>query len=378
MSKDSILEQYLNRVSYGSSIRGAESAAWRYFHKHASDLSLAESAFLAGLPNAPTLLNPYTHPSQARSRQMLVLRRMRDRVMITQDDFERASAQTLQLRSPEAIFRAPHVCDMIVKQYDAMHAASVTTTIDEALQEELMPVIETHLALLKKRNVTNAAVVVIENRTGEVRALVGSRDYFNDEISGQVNGATALRQPGSAIKPLMYALAVEEGRTAAEIVPDIPTAIPDIRGDYVPENYDKQFHGPVSIRTALACSYNVPAVRVLESIGKEVFLQKLRMCGFTSLTGTSDYYGYGLTLGNAEVSLVELTNAYRILANKGEWSPLVLVKEAKRQDGQIVTIPDVRPSQRVYSEQAAFLISDILSDASARAPAFGKIGRAHV
>lgn len=371
LSKPQILEEYLNRVSYGSNLRGAEAASWHYFHKHARDLSLAEAAFLAGIPNAPTSLNPFTHMAQARARQRLVLRRMRDQGRIAQDECERAMNQPLQLQSPRTIFRAPHVCDMVVKQYEKMNAARVATTIDEALQEELLPVIDLHLARLKNRNVTNAAVVVIENSTGEIRALVGSRNYFDETKDGQVNGATALRQPGSAIKPLMYALALESGHTAAEIVPDIPTAIPDLRGDYVPENYDRTFHGPVSIRRALACSYNVPAVRVLESVGKDLFLQRLRLSGFTSLTNTAEYYGYGLTLGNAEVSLMELANAYRMLANKGVWSPVILVKEARRADGSVVTIPDARPSHRVYTEEAACIISDILSDASARAPAFG-------
>ncbi|MGE5315198.1 MAG: penicillin-binding transpeptidase domain-containing protein, partial [Acidobacteriota bacterium] len=208
-----------------------------------------------------------------------------------------------------------------------------------------------------------------------VRALIGSGDYFNAPLSGQVNGALALRQPGSAVKPFMYALAFDAGHGAGGIVADIPTAIPDVRGDYVPENYDRKFHGPVSIRTALACSYNVPAVRMLETIGREYFLQTLRLCGFTSLVGSSEYYGYGLTLGNAEVRLIELANAFRIFANGGMWHPWTLVKEARRADGAIVTQPVAGTPHRVYSEESAFLVTDILSDAASRAPAFGSAFR---
>jgi penicillin-binding protein 1C len=374
-SKDDILEQYLNRVSYGNNLRGAEAASQFYFHKHALDLSLAESALLAGLPNAPTLLDPYTRRAAAEARKAIVLRRMVDQNVISREEYDRAAAQPLQLQPRAAVFRAPHVCEMIVQQYRSMNVAAVTTTIDEALQERITPIIGSHLHRLAKKNVTNAAVIVIENATGAIRVLIGSGDYFNERTSGQVNGVLALRQPGSAIKPLMYALAFDRGRSPGEIIPDLPTAIPDVRGDYVPENYDRTFHGPVSIRTALACSYNVPAVRVLESIGREPFLRQLRSLGFTSLTQTSEYYGYGLTLGNAEVSLLELTNAYHALANGGEWRPAVLVADATTSDGMPVTIPDVHPPRTVYTPEAAFLVSDILSDDAARRPAFGSAFR---
>jgi len=390
MTKDEILEQYLNRVSYGNNVRGAEAAARLYFHKHARDLSLAESAFLAALPNAPTLLDPYTHAAAAEARRRTVLRRLLDQGVIAQADFDRAAAQPLQLKPRAAVFRAPHVCDMIVKQFSRTNAAAVTTTIDEALQERIVPIIRNHVQRLVRRNVTNAAVVVIENATGAVRVLIGSNDYFNERTSGQVNGALALRQPGSAMKPLMYALAFDRGHAPADIVPDIPTAIPDVLGDYVPENYDRTYHGPVSIRTALACSYNVPAVRILQSVGREAFLETLQRLGFTSLTQTSEYYGYGLTLGNAEVSLFELTNAMRALANRGEWRPASLVAGARTADGTSVTLPEAGArtadgtsvtlpeagaSSAVYSPEAAFLVTDILSDPAARRPAFGNAFR---
>jgi penicillin-binding protein 1C len=200
-------------------------------------------------------------------------------------------------------------------------------------------------------------------------------NYFDRGHSGEVNGALALRQPGSAIKPLMYGLALEQGFSAADILPDIPTAFPDREGDYVPENYDRKFHGPVRLRTALACSYNVPAVRVLRKVGKELFLQRLHEVGIRTLPESSEYYGYGLTLGNGEVTLLELTNAYAALANGGQWKPALLIASAEGADGtSYATAGSERalaPARTVYDERAAFIISDILSDPVARRPAFG-------
>lgn len=218
-----------------------------------------------------------------------------------------------------------------------------------------------HLKKLANKNVHNAAVVVIDNRTGEIRALVGSADFFDAANNGQVNGVISLRQPGSAIKPFMYALALEHGLTPASLLADIPTAIPDHHGDYVPENYDKHFHGPVRLRTALACSYNVPAVRAFQTIGKSALLEKLKDLGFTSLDMDAEFYGYGLTLGNAEVTLLELTTAYMSFANGGIWKPSTLLPITSEPQGV----------HRVYSETDAYLITDILKDPVARRPAFG-------
>jgi penicillin-binding protein 1C len=361
LSKQQILEQYLNRAPYGNQLFGVEAASRWYFGKPARDVSLAEAAFLAGLPNAPTALNPHRSMAQALARQGNVLTRMLDQRKITSEEYDRAAAQPIQIIPPEAHFKAPHVAGMVEAMGSARPEGSVRTTIDYPLQEQVQWMMRGHLTRLLARNVHNAAAVVIENRTGEIRALVGSADFFDSTHNGQVNGVTARRQPGSAIKPFMYALTFEHGLTPATLLADIPTAIPEHHGDYVPENYDKRFHGPVRIRSALACSYNVPAVRALQRIGKSIFLEKLKDLGFSSLEEDAEFYGYGLTLGNAEVSLLELATAYMTFPNGGLWKPATLLPATS----------DPQTAHRVYDERAAFLITDILKDGVARRPAFG-------
>ncbi len=372
MSKDAILEQYLNRAPYGNQLIGVEAAAQHYFGKPAHALSLAESAFLAALPNAPSTLNPHRNLDAALSRQHLVLRRMREQDLIGDEEYDRAVSQPITINSPEADFRAPHVVAMAVGSRAMSSGISfVQTTIDYPLQQNIQFLLRGHLATLAKRNVTNGSVVVIENATGEVCALVGSANYFDEQHNGQVNGATALRQPGSAIKPFTYGLALEAGYSAATLLADIPLHITDDKGDYIPENYDKRYHGPVRMRTALACSYNIPAVRTLQFVGTENLLQRLRLAGISSLTRTADYYGFGLTLGNAEVSLLDLTNAYASIANGGMWRPARLVLSSHDVSGETIDIDPVQPAHGVFGENVAFLLTNILSDPVARRPAFG-------
>jgi penicillin-binding protein 1C len=361
MSKEEVLEQYLNRAPYGNQVFGAESASRWYFGKPARDLSLAEAAFLAGLPNAPTTLNPRRNPAATFTRQSVILKRLLDQRIITDEEYARATSQPIQIVPPEAHFKAPHVASMIADMGYTSYDGEVRTTIDYPLQAQVQWIMRGHLRTLARKNVHNAAAIVLDNSTGEILALVGSTDFFDSTHNGQVNGVTARRQPGSSIKPFMYALALQSGLTPATLIPDIPTAIPDHHGDYVPENYDRRFHGPVRLRSALACSYNVPAVRVLQRVGKPVFLEKLRECGFGGLNRDAEFYGYGLTLGNAEVSLLEIATGYAALANGGVWKPSVLVP-GRRQFGI---------AQRVYDETAAYLVTDILNDPAARRPAFG-------
>ena len=358
-SKQDILVQYLNRAPYGNQLFGVEAASRWYFGKPASDVSLAEAAFLAALPNSPSTLNPHKNFTAAISRQRDVLLRLLVQQKVSREEYDRAIAQPIQIIPPEAHFKAPHVAEMIAAMEPA--TGTVQTTIDYPLQVEAQWTMRNHLARLHGRNVHNAAAVVIDNGTGEIRALVGSADFFDSTHGGQVNGALARRQPGSAIKPFMYALALEHGFTPATLLADIPTAIPDHHGDYVPENYDRRYHGPVRLRTALACSYNVPAVRTLQKIGKAIFLEKLKDVGISSLDEDAEFYGYGLTLGNAEVSLLELATAYMSIANGGKWKPAHLLLAGN----------NVVSAHRVYDDAAAYLITDILKDGVARRPAFG-------
>jgi penicillin-binding protein 1C len=361
LSKDKILEQYLNRAPFGNQLFGVEAASNWYFGKPAKDLSLAEAAYLAGLPNSPSTLNPLRNAAGPRERQALILRRLHDQRTISDDEYARAIAQPIPLVPPEFHFKAPHVAEMVSAMGYTSADGTVRTTIDYPLQNQVQWIMRGHLKKLRWRNVHNAAAIVIENRTGEIRALVGSADFFDSTHDGQVNGVTARRQPGSSIKPFMYALTFENGLTPATLLADIPTAIPDHHGDYVPENYDRRFHGPVRIRTALACSYNVPAVRALQRIGKPAFLERLQRCGFSGLDHDAEFYGYGLTLGNAEVNLLEIATGYMAFANGGIWKPAVLIPG------------DAPPgvARRVFDETAAYMITDILKDAAARRPAFG-------
>jgi penicillin-binding protein 1C len=380
MSKQEILEQYVNRAPYGNQLFGVEAAARCYFGKTANDLSLAESAFLAAIPNAPTVFNPHKNPDVVCARQKVVLRRMLQQGIIGKEQFERAIEQPLRIISPEASFRAPHAVEMVLRTLRAYPEASVIeTTIDDALQQDVYWIVKARLAALKKKNVTNAAVVIIHNETSEIRALLGSTDYFDEEKHGQVNGALALRQPGSALKPFMYGVALEAGYTPASILADIPTEIADDRGSYIPLNYDRHFHGPVRLRTALACSYNIPAVRVLQTLGVDAFLQRLRKAGFGSLNQPASYYGYALTLGDGEVTLLELTTAYASLASGGIWQPTKLLKSVRLGDRQeqVPVLQEAVPESnvRIYDERVAYLLTDILSDRSARRPAFGNAFR---
>jgi len=374
-SKEEILEQYLNRVPYGNGLVGAEAAARHYFGKPARDLSPAEAAFLAGLPNAPSVLNPYANLPDVLVRQRRVLTAMHSHGMITSDEYALALQQPIMLIPPEVNFRAPHLVEMAAPAARAFSGATlIRTTIDYEKQKNIEYLVRGHLRALRDKRVTNAAVVVIDNRTMEIVALVGSADYFNPRIQGQVNGALARRQPGSAVKPFLYALAFEGPFMPGDVVPDVPTRIPDQEGDYIPENYDRRYHGPVRIRTALACSYNVPAVRVLRVVGKENLLQRLRSAGLSTLDQVSAFYGYGLTLGNGEVRLLDLTRAYAALANGGILRPVRFISSIETMSGSIR--PDaVFTDQRVFEPRATWLVTDILRDADARHPAFGQAFR---
>ncbi|MBI3006610.1 MAG: transglycosylase domain-containing protein, partial [Ignavibacteriales bacterium] len=373
-----ILEQYVNRAPYGNQLFGVEAASRHYFQKPALNLSLAEAAFLVALPNAPSLLNPYQNFSGVLKRQRHVLQKVFQRGYASEEEYTRALLQPVRIVPPDINFRAPHAVEMAVTKVQPDPGVStIRTTIDYPLQQKLQLVVRNQLKQLAKKNVSNAAVVVIENSTGAIRALVGSADYFDDEHQGQVNGALALRQPGSALKPFTYGIAFEAGNAPAEVVADIPTQIPDLNGDYVPENYDKKFHGPVRLRTALACSYNVPAVRLLRNFGVTRLYERLRVAGLMSLTEPPAHYGYGLTLGNADVRLLELTMAYSSFANGGMWKPWTLVNSTEMVDGPVINGEHFsgESERRVFNEKIAFLITDVLSDPVARWPAFGNAFR---
>lgn len=379
-SKDEILALYLNQTYYGRLAYGVEAAAQRMFGKPVRELSLAESALLAGLPQAPTHYDPFTFPEAARARQLQALTAMVRTGAITQEQADQAAAEPLRFASAPVATAAPHVVQMVLDQASALlepeallrGGLTITTTIDLGLQQAAEDALRYQLALLNDRrngvdhNVRNGAVVVLDPQTGAILALVGSPEFSDASIQGQVNAALALRQPGSAIKPLTYAAALERGWTPATLILDVPTAFPTRDGRvYRPNNYDRTFHGPLTLREALATSSNVAAVQTLNAIGLPALLEIAERFGVTTFSEDRGRYGLSLTLGGGEVTLLELTGAYAVFANGGQRvTPFVI------QAIGSMPVPHTPPTA-VLDPRIAYLISDILSDRYARMRAFG-------
>lgn len=358
-SKEQILGAYLNRLDFGNLNLGLAAAADYYFGKPVSDLSDAEAAFLAGLPRNPRKLNPHVALEAARRRQITVLERMQANHRLDSARYDRAVAEPLALRPPQRRFRAPHFVEMVLRQLPETPAPELRTTLDLRLNDRVDTILRERIAQLREQNVRNAAAVVIENSTGNVIALVGSENYFEPD-SGQVNGAWAARSAGSALKPFTYLLALERGATPATMVADVRTSFSADGGFYRPENYNRRCYGPVRYRTALASSLNIPAVKVLLAAGGPAALhERLREVGLTTLNRPPEIYGLGLTLGNCEARLLEMTNAYASLARLGEFQPWR------------VTAANPTTPRRYSRPELVWQIADILSDNSARTLAFG-------
>lgn len=360
-TKATLLEHYVNRAPFGHGAVGVEAAARLYLDRPARTLTLAEAALLAGVPQAPTLNNPRTDPARADARRRRVLAAMRATGVIDAAVEAEARASTARLDASAAPFAAPHFAAWALAQPESVGV--VPTTLDLDLQVHVEDAVAVTVRALADRHVTQGAAVVLDNATGDVLAWVGSRDFF-DAAEGQNDMVVGLRQPGSTLKPFVYGLALEDGLTAATPLPDLPLFVPTLIGDYRPRNYDRRYHGWVSLRAALANSYNVPAVLVAHRVGVGRLLASLRDdLGFASLTDSATHYGVGLALGNGEVRLLELANAYRALANDGVWSPVRWRRDRPAPTGR-----------RVMPAAIARLLTDILADPVARSPAFGRGG----
>ncbi|MDD2773256.1 MAG: penicillin-binding protein 1C [Elusimicrobiales bacterium] len=354
-SKREILEEYFNAVSYANSAKGAQSASELYFGAAADSLSPAQAALLAGIPKSPRKYNPLRHPDNAARRQRIVLRRMLDAGYLDEELYHRALAEKTVIRHAQKPFAAPQFSLYALRRAREGDCA-VKTAIDPVLQEHFQRLLRAHVARLAASSATNGALVALDNRTGEVLAWAGSADFSDAENGGQIDGVTALRQPGSALKPFVYALAVSKGWKTTDRLDDSPAFF---SGGFAPKNYDETFHGKVSLREALACSYNVPAVRVAAALGADRVLALLNDFGFTSLKGSAEKYGLGISLGDGEVTLLELAAAYSSLARGG-----VRLEPRFTMDG-----PPPR-GLRVLDRQSAYIITHILSDNHARARAF--------
>ncbi|MEY2541268.1 MAG: penicillin-binding protein, partial [Verrucomicrobiota bacterium] len=377
-SKPRILEGYFNRLDYGNLQIGIGAASGYYFGKPPSDLSPAESAFLAGLPKAPSRLNPHNDLAAAQARQRWVLHRMCANGNMDRESFERALAEPIQLLPPRHEFEAPHFVDLLLQRRHLLpqKGGRIRTTLDVDLTHEAERCMADQLARITDKNATSGAVVVIHNPTGEVLALAGSGDYFRPG-AGQINGAWSARSPGSAIKPFTYELALERGANPCTVVADVPSDFVTPTGVYSPNNYNHRFYGPVSLRFALGNSLNVAAIRTLQSAGgAESLHRRLREFGIATLDHSPEYFGLGLTLGNAEVRLLELANAFASLARLGMHQPYRLMLDGGHVDpfdgrshhgGQAGEVL----AQRVADPRACYLVADMLADNSARAASFG-------
>ena len=392
-SKDRVLELYLNEVYYGNLAYGVEAAAQTYFGKSVSDLDLAELTFIAGLPQAPSAYDPYVNPQAARGRQDYVLEQMVRNGMISPQQADTARARPIALRPKQESgpIQAPHFVNFVRQLLERSYSPDtlfreglqIRTTLDLRLQQQAEKAARDQIAELRQRNANNAALVAIEPGRGEILAMVGSVDYDDVSIAGQVNVALADRQPGSALKPFTYLTAFQRGWAPSTMVMDVPTTF---GGTYTPLNFDQKFRGPVSVRRALAASLNVPAVKALEIVGIDAMLQTAHQMGINGLRDPARY-GLSVTLGGGEVTLLDLTYAYAPFANNGLQSGLpladadrtpasrqfepVAILEIRRGDGALLYEQKPAEPKQVVDPGLAYLITDILSDDEARAETFG-------
>ncbi len=390
-SKDEILALYLNETYYGNLAYGVEAAAQAYFGKSAAELDLAECALLAGLPQSPALYNPLEDPEAAKERQAVVLDLMVKHGYIDEAQARLAKGEQLHFASLPFPIRAPHFV-MHVRRLleDELGLATleqgglqVYTTLDLDMQDMARWIVRRRLTQLSERrgglpdrNVHNAALVALDPWTGEILAMLGSPDYFDPRIDGAVNVTLATRQPGSSIKPITYAAAFDphhaDPYTLATMANDVRTAFVTKEGDpYVPINYDHLYRGPVLLRQALASSFNLVAVKVLDHVGLEDMTALARRLGITTLDD-SERFGLSLTLGGGEVRLLELTAAYAAFANGGYKVEPVAILRVEDSQGNVLREWRPETGARVLDERVAYLITDILSDDTARISGFGE------
>ncbi len=389
MEKDEILAVYLNEVPYGGTIYGIEEASQAFFGKKAAELTLPEAAYLAAIPQAPTYLSPYgSHREDLDKRQQLVLDRMRLNGFITIEEYENAKSTTVEFQ-PQAVtgIRAPHfvmyVIEQLVKTYGeevlTEQGFRVVTTLDWELQKEAERIVAEKAEINTERfNASNAGLVATDPKTGDLLVMVGSRDYFSDKVEGNFNIALADRQPGSAIKPFVYANAFRKGYLPATILFDVPTQFspqcePWSRSSespcYAPNNHNNKFLGPISMRNALAQSLNIPAVKTLYLAGIKDTIKFAGDMGISTLTDP-DRYGLTLVLGGGEVRLLDMTYAYGVFANGGVKAEPRYILKIEDSRGTIITEPEVK-TNRVLEENVAAMVSDVLSDNVARTPLWG-------
>jgi 1A family penicillin-binding protein len=383
-TKDKILEMYLNEVSFGGTVYGIQEASIHYFGKNAKDLNLAESALLAGLPQSPTKYSPFgSNPDLAFSRQREVLYLMKVNKFITQEDEEKALNTKITFAPNKQQILAPHfvmyIREKLIEEYGEevvlKGGLTVTTTLDLNIQLMAEKIVKTEIEKLKNLNVSNAAVIVLDPKTNEVLAMVGSYDYFDTEKGGNVNVTIRPRQPGSSIKPVNYALALSNGLTLSSIIDDSPITF-KVPGQqpYTPKNYDGSYKGKITIRQALAQSRNIPAVKILASSGVENMIDLGEQMGITTWQDRSRF-GLSLTLGGGETKLLDMAKVYSVFANLGIKKEIRDVIEVKNYDNKLLFSNkrniNKSDSDQVLDPRVVYMIIDVLKDNISRSPAFG-------
>lgn len=392
-SKEAIIQMYLNEIYYGNLAYGIEAAAQTYFGKPAIELNLAEATFLAGLPQSPYDLNPYANFAGAKARQEYIVAQMLEEGLIDTIAAEVAKGAPLRLeplitaneQAASAVLEAPHFIiyaqNELARRYgaDALIRGGwqVTTSLDLEMHRVAETAVRQQVATLSAaHNVSNGSVVILKPGSGEILALVGSLDYFDAAISGQVNVAISPRQPGSAIKPITYVAAMQKGWTTGDVLWDVPIKL-DLGdgGEMTPVNYDGRYRGPLLFRDALANSYNIPPIQLLRDVGLPAFISTARTMGVESLREETGYYGLALTLGGGEVTLLELSHAFATLANNGERPRLSSILRITDSRGNVVydAARERTPPVKAVDPRIAYVISDILDDDEARRPAMGQV-----
>lgn len=384
-SKDQILQMYFNEAPYGGSNVGIAAAAQIYFGKTPSLLNLAEIAYLAGLPASPTQLSPYgTRPELTKLRQRQVLEKMAKQKYITQFVADQAFAQPLNIKPQVNNIHAPHfvfyIRDLLAQKYGprvvAQGGLQVYTTLDLNLQEKVEKIVASEIGKLSALNVKNGAAMVMGSRTGQILSMVGSRDYHYPGF-GNFNVTLSLRQPGSAIKPVTYTAAFAKGFSPASLILDTPVTFKDEWGNaYTPVNYDGRFHGPVTLRQALGSSLNIPAVKLLHTVGIEPVAQTAKDLGITTFDHP-ERFGLSLTLGGAEIKMVEMVGTYGTFAANGLFHQPTGILKVTDSNNNILEEYKDSPKQ-VLSPAIAYLITNILSDDNARRLAFGAKSLLHI
>jgi len=387
-TKNQILEMYLNEVPYGGTAYGVEQASQVYFGKSIANISVHEAAFLAGLPKSPSRFSPFSgNNAMAVARQHEVLNLMRENGFINESEHQTALSTALIFAENKQVIKAPHFVEYVRQELEALYGDSVAsagltvrTTLDLKLQEQVQQLVSREVDSLEKLSVSNGAAIVVKPKTGEILAMVGSKDYYNDVVDGFVNVVTRPRQPGSSIKLITYAYALSHGMTPATVLEDSPvTFTPKGGKPYTPQNYDGQYRGKISLRSAFAESRNVPAVRVINQYGVEQIIEQGRKMGITSWVDPRQY-GLSLTLGGGEITLYELSGVYATLANMGTYVPLSPFLDITNNRGLRLAYLCGEASHfntnncqnsQALDPRVAYQLIDILKDNSARSPSFG-------